>query len=260
MNSPAWRTQRSLAIITFDEDAQDGQHPAQRVPTIVLGSQGVRRGATDATRYTHYSMLRTVEAALGTGTLTANDRYAPAFGRVFDTGRGVAWAAPAPVSASAAQPDPAAAAVTEAARTAAPTAAAPFLASAAAARQPVGWVANFAGNTVTPVDLVTRKAGPAIPAGLGPRRSSPPRTARPSTSPAAAPTPSPRSVRPPAARHPGPGRPRPLGAGCHAQRQDLVRGRQRLGHGHPGGDRVRAGQAGEAGRPIPVGRDPRASP
>ena len=98
MNSPAWRTQRSLAIITFDEDAQDGQHPAQRVPTIVLGSRGVRRGATDATRYTHYSLLRTVEAALGTGTLTANDRYAPAFGRVFDTARAVACAAPAPVS------------------------------------------------------------------------------------------------------------------------------------------------------------------
>jgi len=38
MNSPAWRTQRSLAIITFDEDAQDYQHPAQRVPTIVLAS------------------------------------------------------------------------------------------------------------------------------------------------------------------------------------------------------------------------------
>jgi hypothetical protein len=35
MNSPAWRTQRSLAIITFDEDAADYQHPAQRAPTIL---------------------------------------------------------------------------------------------------------------------------------------------------------------------------------------------------------------------------------
>ena len=76
MSSPAWRTQRVLAIITFDEDAPDGQRPAQRVPTLVLASQGVRPGYTDATRYTHYSMLRTVEAALGLGTLTANDRYA----------------------------------------------------------------------------------------------------------------------------------------------------------------------------------------
>src|ERR1700753_4437449 len=88
MNSPAWRTQRSLAIITFDEDAQDSQHPAQRVPTIVIGSQGVRPGVTDATRYTHYSLLRTGEAALGLGTLTANDRYAPAFNAIFDDERG----------------------------------------------------------------------------------------------------------------------------------------------------------------------------
>ena len=58
MNSPAWRTQRSLAISTFDEDAQDFQHPAQRVPTIVLASAGVKAGYQDATRYTHYSLLQ----------------------------------------------------------------------------------------------------------------------------------------------------------------------------------------------------------
>ena len=94
MNSPAWRTQRSLAIITFDEDAQDYQHPAQRVPTIVLASQGVRRGITDPTRYTHYGVLRTVEAALGLGTLTANDRYATAFSKIFLPERLPASAAP----------------------------------------------------------------------------------------------------------------------------------------------------------------------
>ena len=44
MASPAWRTQRSLAIITFDEDAYDHEHPAQRVATLVLGSAGVRAG------------------------------------------------------------------------------------------------------------------------------------------------------------------------------------------------------------------------
>ena len=62
MNSPAWRTQRSLAIITFDEDAQDFQHPAQRVPTLVLASAGVKAGYQDATRYTHYSLLRAPRA------------------------------------------------------------------------------------------------------------------------------------------------------------------------------------------------------
>ena len=44
MRSPAWRTQRSLAIITFDEDAYDHERPAQRVPTLILGSAGVRPG------------------------------------------------------------------------------------------------------------------------------------------------------------------------------------------------------------------------
>lgn len=87
MNSPAWRTQRSLAIITFDEDAQDYQHPAQRVPTIVLASAGVKAGYQDATRYTHYSLLRTIEAALGLGTLTANDRYAQPLNSIFDSER-----------------------------------------------------------------------------------------------------------------------------------------------------------------------------
>jgi len=175
MNSPAWRTQRSLAIITFDEDNTDGQHPAQRVPTIVLGSRGVKSGVTDSTRYTHYSMLRTVEAALGLGTLTANDRYAPAFNQVFDSGQAPATASPVPGSPAADQPAaPAGSTGSEspAVTTAAPAgkpAASPFLASAAAARQSVAWVANYADNTVTPVNLVTRKAGTAIPAGPGPR-------------------------------------------------------------------------------------------
>ena len=38
LRSPAWRTQRSLAIITMDEDAYDHEHPPQLVPTVVLGS------------------------------------------------------------------------------------------------------------------------------------------------------------------------------------------------------------------------------
>jgi hypothetical protein len=83
MASPAWTTQRSLAIVTFDEDQSDHQHPAERVPTIVLGSQQVRAGYTSPTRYTHYSLLRTIEAALGVGTMTKNDRYAQATNDVF---------------------------------------------------------------------------------------------------------------------------------------------------------------------------------
>ena len=76
--SPAWRTQRSLAIITFDEEAYDHERPAQRVATLVLGSAGVREGYVSHVRYTHYSLLRTIEAALGLGTLTLNDSLRPA--------------------------------------------------------------------------------------------------------------------------------------------------------------------------------------
>jgi YVTN family beta-propeller protein len=169
MNSPAWRTQRSLAIITFDEDAQDYQQPAQHVPTIVVASQGVRPGSTDGTRYTHYSLLRTVEAALGLGTLTANDSFAPAFNNIFTTERGPGSAPSAPVSVApvlqSVQPSGPAAATA----TAGTPSAATLLAAAAAARQPVAWVANYGDNTVTPVNLATRTAGAAIPVGPGPR-------------------------------------------------------------------------------------------
>src|SRR5215472_1955522 len=85
MRSPAWRTQRSLAIITFDEDGYDHEHPAQRVATLMLGSAGVRHGYVSHVRYTHYSLLRTIEAALGLGGLTRNDRYAQPVNDVFAT-------------------------------------------------------------------------------------------------------------------------------------------------------------------------------
>ena len=68
-----------------DQDAEDGQHPAQRVPTLVIGSQLVKRGFVSTVRYTHYSLLRTVEAALGLGTLTDNDAYATPLNDVFRT-------------------------------------------------------------------------------------------------------------------------------------------------------------------------------
>ena len=38
-------------------------------------------------RYTHYSLLRTIEGALGLGTLTRNDRYAQPVNDVFSPGR-----------------------------------------------------------------------------------------------------------------------------------------------------------------------------
>ncbi len=49
----------------------------------MIGSAGIRQGYVSRVRYTHYSLLRTIEAALGTGTLTANDRYAQPVNDVF---------------------------------------------------------------------------------------------------------------------------------------------------------------------------------
>ena len=162
MRSPAWTRQRSLAIITFDEDNTDYQHPAQRVATIVLGSRGVRQGYVSPVRYTHYSLLRTIEAALGLGTLTDNDLYAQPVNDIFirnGTPRAALATLPAPAAAAtaapaapsgAAQPGPAAAG------------------SASGDRDPTAFVVNYASGSVTPVNMATRKAGAAIPVGDDP--------------------------------------------------------------------------------------------
>ncbi len=76
-NSPAWTKQRSLLIITWDEDAADGQTDLQNIPTLVLGSQGtVKQGFSTDQRYTAYSLLRTIEAGLNLPSLTENDLFA----------------------------------------------------------------------------------------------------------------------------------------------------------------------------------------
>ncbi|MGH9169571.1 MAG: alkaline phosphatase family protein [Acidimicrobiales bacterium] len=81
--SPAWTTQRSLVIITFDEDDYDYARPAQLVPTVILGSQGVKKGFVSMVRYTHYSLARTIETALGLPSMTLNDKYAQPVNDVF---------------------------------------------------------------------------------------------------------------------------------------------------------------------------------
>ena len=159
--SPAWRTQRSLAIITFDEDGFDHEHPAQRVATLVLGSRGVRQGYVSHVRYTHYSVLRTIEAALGLGTLTPNDRYAQPVNDVF----GRQPAPPAPATALRAARPTGARAPAAAGR----AAVSPGAATAGGARHPTAFVVNSASATVTPVDLTTRRAGPPIPVGARPQ-------------------------------------------------------------------------------------------
>ncbi|HVC00862.1 MAG TPA: alkaline phosphatase family protein [Steroidobacteraceae bacterium] len=72
--SPAWRGQRSLLILTWDESST---MRTNHVATILVGSRhSVRRDFVSRVRYDHYSTGRTIEEALGLPTLTANDRYA----------------------------------------------------------------------------------------------------------------------------------------------------------------------------------------
>lgn len=170
--SPAWRTQRSLAIITFDEDAYDHEHPPQRVPTIVLGSRGVRAGFVSHRRYTHYSLLRTIEAALRLGTLTKNDLYARPLNDVFTGGANAAAGRPEHRAARSSSahtdffahplagvfPRRPVAAVGRGQPTPLPS----------ARRSGTAFVANYASANVTPVSLATGKAGRAIPVGSRP--------------------------------------------------------------------------------------------
>ena len=61
-----------LVIATFDESSRSG---GQHIYTAFYGS-GVRPGSQIATRYDHYSLLKTIEVALGLGDLGRNDRNA----------------------------------------------------------------------------------------------------------------------------------------------------------------------------------------
>lgn len=158
MRSPAWRTQRSLAIVTFDEDAYDHQRPAQRVPTLILGSTGVRRGYVLQARATHYSLLRTIEAALGLRTLTRNDHYAAALDDIFRAGAPGATPPPSPYIARHAS-TPAA----DASPWSAPAATHPSAPGA-----PTAFVVSSAAGTVTPITLATRSAGRPIRVGHSP--------------------------------------------------------------------------------------------
>src|SRR5439155_19586724 len=69
LNSPAFTTQHSLLAITWDEDDSSASN---QVPLIMLGSS-VTAGHRSSVGYNHYSLLHTIETALGASTLTAND-------------------------------------------------------------------------------------------------------------------------------------------------------------------------------------------
>ena len=80
-DSPAWRGQKSLLILTWDESSTVANN---HIATIVVGSRGtVNAGYISGRRYDHYSTARTIETALGLPAMTSNDAYAPAFDDAF---------------------------------------------------------------------------------------------------------------------------------------------------------------------------------
>ncbi len=73
LNSPACTVDKCLVVITWDEDnGSYGNH----VLTIFAGSGAKTGGVSSSVKYTHYSMLRTVEYIFGLPTLTSNDANA----------------------------------------------------------------------------------------------------------------------------------------------------------------------------------------
>jgi hypothetical protein len=83
--SAAWNSPLNAAIvITFDEGSHKGRQGGH-IPTIVMTNHGPR-GVSDATPYTHYSLLRTIEEVLGIHEYLGHAREAAAMTALFTTG------------------------------------------------------------------------------------------------------------------------------------------------------------------------------
>src|SRR5205085_9211685 len=76
--SPAFTQQRSLLAVTWDED----EGADNRVPLILAGAQ-VKPGYVSHVAATHYSLLKTIEAAWGLPSMTANDGAAQPLADMF---------------------------------------------------------------------------------------------------------------------------------------------------------------------------------
>jgi Phosphoesterase family len=76
-------TKDLLFVVTFDEAERVFLWPSSnRVLTVAVGD-AVRPGSTSNAPYTHYSILRSVEDALGTGTLGREDANAAAINGIW---------------------------------------------------------------------------------------------------------------------------------------------------------------------------------
>jgi DNA-binding beta-propeller fold protein YncE len=111
------------------------------------------------TRYTHYSLLRTIGGALGLRTLTRNDRYAPAVNDIFRAGAPGATAPPSPYVARRAPTPPGGASSRPE----------PAATPSSGPGPPTAFVVSSAAGTVTPITLGSRRAGRPIRVGHNPQ-------------------------------------------------------------------------------------------
>jgi hypothetical protein len=73
LNSPACTEDKCLVVLTWDEDNGSSSN---HILTISAGSGAKTGGLSTSVKYTHYSLLRTIEYIFGLPTLTANDAAA----------------------------------------------------------------------------------------------------------------------------------------------------------------------------------------
>lgn len=70
--SPAFATQKSLLVITWDEGSDDNNSVG-----AIFAGPAARKGYQSGAPYSHYSLLHTIEASWGLAPLTENDKGAP---------------------------------------------------------------------------------------------------------------------------------------------------------------------------------------
>jgi hypothetical protein len=80
MNSPGFKSGRSLLVVTFDE----GEPDSQRVFTVFAGPS-VKPGYRSAAAYDHYSLIRTIEDNFGLAPLSDGDASARPMTEFFRT-------------------------------------------------------------------------------------------------------------------------------------------------------------------------------
>ncbi|WP_018772927.1 alkaline phosphatase family protein [Arthrobacter sp. 131MFCol6.1] len=79
LGSPAFTTQNSLLVLTWDEGSKEDN----RVATVFAGP-AARKGFTSNAAYSHYSLLHTIEDVWGLSPLTDDVRKAPLMGELLN--------------------------------------------------------------------------------------------------------------------------------------------------------------------------------